>query len=124
MKSLTKPLFLLLIYLLPSCTEEPSLNNCVKGKYLGTYCGEAIVQILDGTKIGQDWAGMNGEDFRNCIASPRLAESFIVPSDSIVYFKYKEGPSGRNDFKTCFPEPFTYINITGIYSTPCTKIDD
>ncbi|WP_221392515.1 hypothetical protein [Dyadobacter sp. NIV53] len=107
-----------------SCTKENSVDDCVKGKYLGNYCGQTVVQILDDTRIGQDWTSIYGDKFQNCVASPQLSQPFAIPADSIIYFMYKNGTSGRKDFMLCFPESLTYINILAIYSTPCLKTDN
>ena len=122
MKIQIKLLTLSVVFLISGCSEAVSTDNCVKGKYLGNYCGETIVQILDNTKIGHDWTGLYGEEFHNCVASPPLAQPFTIPADSIIYFKYKDGFSGKYDFKACFPESLTYVNILAVYSTPCSEI--
>lgn len=107
-----------------SCEDQELKSDCVFGKYIGNYCEGVVVQIQDDHKIGRDWKSMFSDEFytNSVVASiDTLMAKGIDPnffsSDSVLYFKYRDGGYGRKQFSIC--EPSAFITITFISKSPC-----
>jgi hypothetical protein len=99
--------------------DEPTLNlRCVKGKYLGQYCEGIVIQILDDTKFGKDWKGFfTSQPYSNAVVvslDSLLIKSGYNPrslssTDSIFYFRLKDGGYPRKQYNVCEPSPFMTV---------------
>jgi hypothetical protein len=107
-----------------SCEDQDLKSDCILGKYIGSYCEGAVVQILDNNKIGRDWKSMfSDEVYTNSVVASidtlmakGLAPDFFS-TDSVFYFKYRNGGYARKQFNVC--EPSAFITITFISKKPC-----
>lgn len=113
-----------------SCDKnEATINkNCIKAKFIGTYCEGIVIQIIDGADIGIDWNGMyDGKSYTNSVVASvdsLLAKSIEVPEiyfsvDSVFYFKYNNGGYPRNHYNLC--EPSAFITISYISKNRCEQ---
>jgi hypothetical protein len=127
MKRTNKILFILFALSI-SCTDFPQVKNeCIKGKFLGSYCSGYIIQILDNSNIGKTWKSeLHGIEYKNCLVANLDTAVFKISThkdalnaslDSIIYFKFKEGGYPRQNFNICEPVPFVTITYTS--PTPC-----
>jgi hypothetical protein len=116
----------LILSIFSACTKtENSLNrNCIEGKFMGFYCEGAVIQIVDNSNIGRDWISLDGSKIyeHSIVASidTLLTKDIddnisLFSSDSIFYFKYREGGYARKQYNYCEPSPF--LTITSILNT-------
>ena len=100
-------------------------GDCIKGMYLGRYCGGAVIQIMDKRIEGKKWKS-DDRTYENCLVvnfdstvfnSAYYPEPSYSEPGSIFYFKFKEGGYPRRTFDYCEPSPF--ITITFTSPTPC-----
>jgi hypothetical protein len=107
-----------------SC-EKKSSDQCIKGKYVGTYCGGIVIQILDQSTIGKNWNNQfNDLQYINCVVASVdsvYLKSIIDPGryftrDSIFYFKYIDGGYPSQLFIICEPSPFITITSLSLFS--------
>ncbi len=109
-----------------SCEDQDLKSDCVHGRYIGTYCEGAVIQILSDHIIGKDWKGMfNDEVYTNSVVASidtliakGIDPDFFTP-DAEFYFKYRDGGYSRKEFSIC--EPSAFITITYISENPCLK---
>ena len=104
-------------------------EECVKGKFLGSYCEGAVFQIIDDHKIGMDWKDMYGTRmYRNSIVatidstlggSVHNWNSYVTTTDSVFFFKYRDGGYPRKQYNIC--EPDAFLTITFISQTGCSN---
>jgi len=127
MKMTNKILFVLFTFS-TSCTDFPQVKNeCIKGKFIGTYCSGYIIQILDNSNIGKTWKSeLYGTEYKNCLVAnldttvfkiPTYNDALNMSSDSIIYFKFQQGGYPRRNFNICEPVPFVRITYTS--TDPC-----
>lgn len=96
MKSLV---ILLLLTFLSGCENDTMENESllIKGKYIKPYCDGALIEILDGNKIGTTFKDYYGTDtFKNSVVAnidtnylknhPEIVK--VLVKDSIFYFDY------------------------------------
>jgi hypothetical protein len=111
-----------------SCQNEETPNDCVRGKYLGDYCGGKIVQVLDDHRIGSNWKSAFGpEHYINSLVASIDTAAFgsapvlvsIFSPDSLFYFKYRDGGYPRKEYNNCQPGP--WITITFISDRSCAE---
>lgn len=111
--------------------DEIMINNCIKGKFIDTYCEGIVIQILDEADIGIDWNGMYDDKlFTNSVVASvdsLMAKSIATPeiyfsTDSVFYFKYINGGYPRKQYNLC--EPSSFITITYVSKSPCKKDAD
>lgn len=109
-----------------SCEDQDLRSDCVRGRYIGTYCEGAVIQILSDHRIGKDWKGMfSDEVYTNSVVASidTLIAKGIDPDfltlDAEFYFKYRDGGYARKEFSIC--EPSAFITITYISENPCLK---
>jgi hypothetical protein len=120
---------LLTLFCISSCIEDNIGNSCVKGRYIGTYCEGAIIEILDDNNIGIDWVGMfNSNKYTNSIVASidtvflseinnrEEIEKFILDGNTF-YFQYKLGGYPRKKFNIC--EPSSFVTIFNISKNQC-----
>ena len=121
---LLKYAFFLLLFN-TGCNQNPdALNKCVKGKLITNYCGDAVIQILDDSKIGRDFQVYNSDYYKNCVLAATdsiaiLRNGFAVPSDSVIYFQYIRGTFANKSYKNCQPYPF--VLLTSVSNNPCSQ---
>lgn len=125
-----KYMTLLVLIQIVSCTN-PSKDgdDCVKGKFIGTYCDGYVIQILEDRVKGKDWEGIhNGKIYKNSLVasfdttvfnSNSYPDPLNTKSDSTFYFKFKEGGYPRQKFNVCEPSPFVTIIFTS--PNPCLR---
>lgn len=99
------------------------------GKYIGNYCEGAVVQILDNHKIGRDWKNpfttFGPEAYVNSVVASidtliaKKLDPDFFSTESVFYFKYREGGYGRKQFSNC--EPSAFITITFISKNRCVN---
>lgn len=117
---------LLFAFMAFRCGKNNEVNlACVKGKYLGTYCEGAVIQLLDKAPIGKTWTSpFTDQRYQNCVVTSLDTTVFkgttypvSITKDSTFYFTYKDGGYPRKQFNIC--EPSAFITITGVSETPC-----
>lgn len=108
--------------------DEATINNCIMGKFVDTYCEGIVIQILDETDIGIDWYGMyDGKSYTKSVVASvdsLLAKTIATPeiyfsADSVFYFRYINGGYPRKQYNLC--EPSSSITITYVSKDPCKK---
>ena len=82
-----------------SCDNDLE-SPCVQGKYLGQYCGGAVIQILGDYNVGRDWDSIfEDKRYENCFLASidsTLTKQGQFPkafasSDSVFYFRFIDG---------------------------------
>lgn len=113
-----------------SCVDQDLKSDCVHGRYIGNYCGGAVVQILSDHSIGRDWNNpfttiFGPETYVNAVVASidtlfarGMDPNFLTPNAEF-YFKYRDGGYPRREFSNC--EPSAFITITYISENPCLK---
>jgi hypothetical protein len=125
-----KYILLLLSIQIASCIiPDKDRDDCVRGKFIGNYCDGYVIQLLDNRVKGKDWEGMhNGNIYKNSLVasldttvfnSTSFPDPLNTRSDSIFYFKFKEGGYPRQKFNVCEPSPFVTVTITS--PNPCLE---
>lgn len=122
-------LILSIVFFSFSCEDQDLKSDCVHGKYIGDYCGGAVIQILDDHKIGRDWDNpfttFGPETYTNSVVASidTLISTGIDPDffslGAEFFFKYRDGGYARKEFSNC--EPSAFITITFISENPCLK---
>ena len=115
----------LFLLALLGCNDTESIDQrCVKGRYITTYCGGLVIQVLDGTPIGTDWKGNSSELLQNCVvasldtlAFKKLTVPGLPRRDSIFYFQYRQGGYPQKEYILCYPAPF--VTLTAASGTGC-----
>lgn len=108
-----------------SCNGPKSVNQrCVKGRFVTGYCHGLVIQVLDGTPIGQDWKGFSSQTLQNCVVAnldtlvfKGLPGTDLPQKDSTFYFRYREGGYPQKEYILCHPAPF--ITIIAASGTGC-----
>ena len=120
---------LILIILIGSffqrCLENETRDNCIQGRYVGSYCEGMVVEVIGDSDISIDWEGMfDAEAYSNSVvasidtvflsqvADRNELEAFILAGNPF-YFQYRMGGYPRKQFNICNPSPFiTIFNIS------------
>ena len=124
---------LLLITLIPMITfscDDDLESPCVKGKYLGQYCGGAVIQILDDHNVGRDWDSIfEDKRYENCflasidstLTKQGHSPKAFASSDSVFYLRFIDGGYVRNQYNNCQPVPF--VTVTFASNQSCSIND-
>ena len=105
-----------------SCESQTEISQCIKGKYVGTYCDGHVIQILDQSTIGKNWNNHFGIQYTNCVLASvdSIYSKSIIESkqffskDSVFYFKFINGGYPLKAYINCEPTPFitiTYLSV-------------
>lgn len=108
-----------------SCHDPSSVNQlCVRGRYITSYCEGVVIQIVDGTPIGQEWRSSLYGLRPHCVVANLDSRTFkgssgavLTQNDSTFYFQFWEGGYPQKAYVLCHPPSF--ITITAISETAC-----
>jgi hypothetical protein len=108
--------------------EDTKKNDCVRGKYIGSYCEGIAIEIIDNSKIGKNWTGTYDNKLYSNSIVVSLDSTLLINTqnldsyfskDSTFYFKYKEGGYPRKQYNVC--DPSASITIISLSKNPCNE---